>query len=174
MRSFMIRPSYRKKYSSRYETDNILSYSIPPPAHSSKAFGPVWQTDQTGGNSCRLQRFQRRVWRSGGVNHKAHEPGLIRNDVFLQIFLHSLHVGGNPRTVDNDNLISRNTIEGDLSRPKFRRWMKLDLVESPCGLVAEIDITVRRPPLRRYVVFQPTKKIEQTSFRHEVLVGLVR
>ena len=62
-------------------------------------------------------------WRSGEVNHKAHEPArgaLIRNDEFLQILPHSLHVGGHPRTVDNDNLVSGDTIQVNLSRPEFR------------------------------------------------------
>jgi len=52
--------------------------------------------------------------------------------------------------------------------------MKLDLVEGPCGLVAKIDITARRSPLGRYVVFQSPKKIEQAGFGHEMFVGLIR
>ena len=98
----------------------------------------------------------------------------IRNDVFLKIHLHPLHIGGHPRTVDDNNLVSGDTVEVDLARPKFLRWMKLDLVECPSGFVAEIDITARRPPLGRNVVFHLPKEEKQAGFRHEMLEGLVR
>ena len=98
----------------------------------------------------------------------------IRNDILIQIFLHSLHVGGNPRTVDNDNLVSGYTVKANLARPKLWRRMKLDLVESASGLIAEIDVPVGYFPLGRNIVFQSPKEVEQAGFRHEMLVRLVR
>jgi len=100
--------------------------------------------------------------------------GLIRNNEFLQIFPHSFQVVGHPRTVDNDNLVTGYTVKVDLPGPIFPGRMKLDLVEGPCGLVAQVDITVRCPPFGRYVVFHLAEKEKQTRLCHEVLVGLVR
>lgn len=40
------------------------------------------------------------------MNPNEELPGLIRNDEGFQILTHSLHVGGHPRTVDNDNFIA--------------------------------------------------------------------
>ena len=111
------------------------------------------------------------------MNHKAHEPAgglLIRNDEFLKVLPHFLHIGGHPGTVDNDNLVTGDTVKVELPGPVLRRRMKLDLVEGPSGLVTEIDITARRSPLGRYVMFQSSEKKEQAGFGHEVLVGLVR
>jgi len=100
--------------------------------------------------------------------------GLIRNDVLLKVHLHPLHIGGHPGTVDNDNLVSGDAIQVDLSRPILPGTMKLDLVKSASGLVAEIDITVRCSPLGRYVVFHLPKEVKQAGFGHEMLVRLVR
>ena len=99
---------------------------------------------------------------------------LIKNDVLLKVHLHPLHIGGHPRTVDNDNLVSGYTIQADLSRPILPGRMKLNLVKSPCGLVAEIDVPVGYFPLGRNVVFHLPKEVEQAGFRHEMLVRLVR
>ena len=108
------------------------------------------------------------------MNHKAHEPGLIRNDVLIQVLPHPLHVGEHPRTVDDYDLVTSDTIKVNLARPEFWRRMKLDLVKSTSGLVAEIDITARCSPLGRYVVFYLPKEVEQAGFGHKMLVGLVR
>ena len=108
------------------------------------------------------------------MNVSEGNQGSIRNDVLIQIFLHSLQVGGYPRTVDDDNLVTGQPVKVELPGPVLPGRMKLDLVEGPSGLVAEIDVPVGYFPLGRNVVFHLPKEVEQAGFRHEMLVRLVR
>ena len=95
----------------------------------------------------------------------------IWNDKHLQILPHPVNIIRQFGTIDNDDLVTGNSVLIELARTVLWRMRKLDLVQCPSGLVAEIDVPVGYFPLGRNIVFELPKNPEQRGFGHKMPVG---
>ena len=62
--------------------------------------------------------------------------GLIRNDEAFQVLPHPINVIRQFGTIDDDDLVAGNPVQGEFPGPVLRGMRKLDLVHGPSGLVA--------------------------------------
>ena len=96
---------------------------------------------------------------------------LIGKNEPFKIFPHLTNIIRQFGTIDNDDLVTGNIVLAELARTVLWRMRKLDLVQCPSGLVAEIDVPVGYFPLGRNIVFELPKNPEQRGFGHKMPVG---
>ena len=70
----------------------------------------------------------------------------IRNDELFQVSTDLIHIRGQFGTINDDDLIPWHPILLDLPVPILLGNMEFDLIQGPCCLVTEINVTIRDLP----------------------------
>ena len=87
--------------------------------------------------------------------------GSVRYDVPFHVISHPIDIGRKFRAIDDDDLVPCQAVQVYLSGPELGGMMKLDLVERPGGLIAQIHVTAGYFPLRENIMPELSKNVEK-------------